>query len=167
MSFIPEDGAGLPNANSYIGLEFADAYFSDRANAEWSALAPEAKEQSLIRATDYIDRRFRFIGQPLKLDQALQFPRQGLGLPANLLKATCEYALRASAGPLAPDPTASDPLDPNGRGVASYTKTVGPLTTSISYFDKNGATVNFFPSYPEADALLKDLIMTNQGRVIR
>lgn len=167
MTFVPEDGTGLPNANSYAGLEFADAYFGDRGNTEWSALTPEGKEQSLVRATDYIDRRFRFIGQPLKPDQALQFPRQGFGLPVNILKAACEYALRASTGPLAPDPAAGDPLDPNGRSVASYTKTIGPLTTSISYFDKDGVAVSDFPHYPEADALLKDLILVNQGRVIR
>lgn len=73
--------------------------------------------QVIIRATDYIDKRFgpRFIGERQQIGQGLAWPRLGAfdsdgyylnGIPAKLKAATAEYALRAALyNVLAPDPT--------------------------------------------------------------
>src|SRR5687767_9009814 len=126
MAFTPEDGTGLADANSYADVAFADAYFLDRGNTAWAALATEAKQANLILATDYIDMVFgqRFAGCREEDEQALEFPRTLWdGVPVNVKKAASEYALRASASPLAPDIE----VDPSGYQVSRKFEKVGPI----------------------------------------
>jgi hypothetical protein len=119
---VAEDGSGLPDANSYIDSTFADTYHADRGNAYWDALDADAKSACLIRATDYIDKRFtrNFRGFRMQKDQALAWPRLAAydddrfaltDVPAKLQKATAEYALRAAIyNVLAPDPIRPVPM---------------------------------------------------------
>ena len=60
MAMIVETGAGVANANSYTTVAFIQAYFDDRGgNAAWDALASDTeREHILIKATDYIEKRF-------------------------------------------------------------------------------------------------------------
>lgn len=162
MAFVVEDGTGLVDASSFVDVAFADDYFQLRGITEWQG-SPESKQAWLVQATDYISSRFNFKGAQLTNDQALPFPRQGLGLPVNLLKATCEYAIRAKGAPLAPDLE----VDPTGRAVAGKTEKVGPIEDSVTYAVSGpGASLSLFRPYPAADMLLKGLIQTS-GRVIR
>lgn len=113
---IVEDGTGLLDANSYASIATADAFAAlsgagiDAALA-WAALDDAAKEQHLIIATDYIDRKFKgeWKGDELKEGiQSLAFPRRinaGWwddfdnkvinGLPAGLVRATVCMALES------------------------------------------------------------------------
>lgn len=160
MSFVVEDGTSKTDANSYASVSFADAYFEDRGNAAWAAAASDdAKEQALVRATDYLETRFRFIGDKFDEEQALHFPVDEGEIPVNLKKATCEYALRALSAPLAPDPT----TDERGLQVTSKTEKVGPLEESTTYA---AYSVSVFKPYPAADALLRGLVVNNR-RTIR
>ena len=43
---IVENGTGLPNADSYVSVEFADSYFSARGVSAWVALTQTQKEQA-------------------------------------------------------------------------------------------------------------------------
>lgn len=169
MSFVVEDGTGLENANSYASVSFADSYFEDRGNTIWAAATDDAKEQALVRATDYLDNRFTFKGDPLDEDQALQFPihdeddpdAEQVDLPNKLKQATCEYALRALSATLAPDPV----VDDSGLLVTSKTEKVGPIEESTTYSDARA--VQPFKPYPAADMLLRGLVQNNSNRVIR
>ena len=38
MTIIIEDGAGLPTAESYVSVAFADAYFAARMTGSWDSL---------------------------------------------------------------------------------------------------------------------------------
>ena len=167
MAFVPEDGTGLPDANSYIEVAFADGYFADRLIAAWSSLTPEAKQAALIAATDYIDFRWGgyFKGCKETEDQALEFPRtEWAGIPTNLKKATAEYALRASSAPLAPDPE----QDPSGYQVSRRMEKVGPIEERTDFaFLGPGAVRQLLKPYPAADLLLRQFITSGQGRVIR
>lgn len=151
--------AGSANANSYIDEAFADLHHSDRGNDRWAALTTPQKEQCLIRATDYIDKRFGqvFRGRKQSSIQALEWPRinayddDGFAfsaqddIPRQLEKATAEYALRAAIyNVLAPDPTRVVPdqdlsqsverPDPApGGAVGSSRRKVGPLETETTY----------------------------------
>ena len=86
MTMIVEDGTGVANANSYTTVAFVQAYFDDRGgNTAWDALATEAdQEYILIKATDYIEKRFseKWIGDKkrtaVKLDKELK-ARESLG----------------------------------------------------------------------------------------
>lgn len=104
---IAEDGTGLPNADSYVTIEFADSYFSARGVAGWASLAQTAKEQALIRATDFVDNIYQWLGKKAAPEQALRFPRVNLrdyegneivGVPTCLKQAVCDAANMASSG---------------------------------------------------------------------
>ena len=104
---IVEDGTGKTNADSYVTVEFSDDYFSARGVSEWASLSAAQKEQSLIRATDYIDNIFQWCGKKATKEQALRFPRVNLvdyegneieGIPTCLKQAVCDAAQLVSGG---------------------------------------------------------------------
>lgn len=104
---IVENGNGLVGADSYVSVEFADDYFSARGISGWTDLETAKKEQSLIRATDYIDNIFQWYGKKLVPEQSLRFPRENLrdyegneiiGVPACLKQAVCDAAIILSNG---------------------------------------------------------------------
>lgn len=169
MAFVAEDGTGKENANSYISVAQADEYFQLRNNAAWSALTEQVKQSSLVQATDYIEARWgdKFAGSKLTKTQALLFPRVGStktqGVPANLIKATCEYAVRASKEPLAPDLQ----FDSSNRVVNSKTTKVGPIETKVEYSKTVGQQTNYsqYRDYPQADMYIKTLLMYSSGTV--
>jgi hypothetical protein len=137
MSLIVETGAIVPGAESYASTDQADAYHASRGNATWATLTVTEKEQSLVRATDYMGGMYRMKWKGLRasLNQTLDWPRFNVQLedvgfgsvaayvpyntvPAQVVQACAELALRAAAGELAPD------LE---RTVAE--KTTGPIRT--------------------------------------
>lgn len=171
MAFTVEDGTGKADANSYASVEFADAYFTDRAITAWTG-ASGVKQSALIRATDYIDQRWgsRFVGSKQFPDtpQALEFPRIGYDrngvelddtIPVVLKKACAEYALRALTATLAPDLT----VDASGRKVLSSRSKVGPIETETTYSE---ASVSTIKPYPAADMLMKSITVST-SRLIR
>lgn len=174
-NFTPEDGTGLADANSYVAVAYADQYFLDRAVTTWTG-DDSAKQSALVRATDYVANRYdgKFIGDRFSETQALHFPTGNQKLvdpvtnlpvpdpmPQKLLKAICEYAVRALTAALAPDPV----VDPTGQRVASSTEKVGPIEETTAY--QPGGTIYTFIPYPAADVLLRGLVLSSQGRIIR
>ena len=151
---------GSSTANAYADLTFVDTHHADRGNTAWATFAQDARESAIIRATDYIDKRFgqRFRGVRQAKDQSLEWPRldafdddgfllSGVDqVPRNLQKAMAEYALRALAYMvLAPDPPlpvpAQDLTDPTfARETDVFTgevvrkkERVGPLEEETWY----------------------------------
>lgn len=178
MTLIVEDGTGLPNANSYISVVDTDAYFTGRGNAKWASASPTDKESALVNATDYLDLRWIGLvgGVALTTTQSLLFPRtrlapcaRGAVLPTQVLYATAEYAVRALAGSLWPDPT----VDPSGYAIRSKKTKVGPIETDIAFAAGSGMSGGnqiTKPSYPIADNLLRCLLLgggTGQIPVVR
>lgn len=172
MPLVVEDGTGLSNANSYVSVENADAYFQLRANDEWSTLEADAKVAALVSATQYIDLRW---GPNLKgvrafETQALEFPRVDfcttaeppVPLPINVVNACIEYGLRASRGPLAPDIE----YDASGRLATSTKEKVGPIEESKSWIGGNAYSVAFVP-YRIPDAMMRGFVRATNGGVIR
>ncbi len=169
MAFVVEDGTGKADANSYSSTTAADAYFLDRGITAWTG-TPTEKEGWLVQATDYIDARFggRFISVPQYTEapaQALEFPRVGIaGMPANLLKACAEYALRAKTAPLAPDLI----VDETGWAVQGKKEKVGPIEEEVNYSVGQGIHQMLLRPYPAADMLLRGLVRPlGSGKVIR
>lgn len=128
ITLVVEDGTGTnAAANTYITSADTDTYWANRVNTAWAALQPDNKAAALIQATQYLDARYNFKGCRLVDGQPLAWPRQEdvinqsvIGYiteiyaspdPAwiyvwpttRLLNATCELALRASAGLLYTD----------------------------------------------------------------
>lgn len=167
MSVVVEDGTGLPDANSYIPVEYADAYFTLRGNETWTFAGEPEKLVAIVAATDYIDARWGSILASVRTTdiQALEFPRKRWeGMPEALKKATCEYALRAMLAPLAPDPE----YDESGRIVIESKEKVGPITEEKKYSQSFGGGIDW-RVYPSADAYMRPLLNAAAlgGRVIR
>lgn len=110
--FIVADGVNYETANSYVSVEYADAYHALRDNTAWASKAEPAKQAALVKATDYVEQAYgpRFGGYNGRMI-GLSWPRYDSGyaddaIPENLKKAVCELALEALAGPLNPIYTA-------------------------------------------------------------
>lgn len=177
MAFTVEDGTNVANSNSYVDLTFACEYFADRGETRWDSLSSQDQRVALIKATDYIDKRFgmQFSGHRNTRDQSLQWPRYGAcyledwwissdEIPKELKQATCEYALQAAlTGGLITQESSGGTASPK---VAETIK-VGPVTVSEKYQDSSsqarvsGVDVissSNIPEYPAADLLLQQLL---------
>jgi hypothetical protein len=171
--FIVEDGTGVEDANSYVTVEYANTYFSTRNNLSWKGEDSE-KESFLILATDYIDARFGalFIGQRTTSTQALEWPRvvknhyTGASVstyPKKLLRACCEYAVRAINAALMPDLN----IDSSGMILVQTTKNLNPLQAGYQVVSRGlGSTSLLYRPYPAADILLRELLIRT-NRVYR
>lgn len=116
MAFLVEDGSGITGANAYTDRATAKIHHDDRGNSVWNDFGGSQQEAAIVRASDYIDKRFgrRFRGFRQLKEQGLKWPRLDAfddsgyllnDVPEQILMATAEYALRALlCGVLAPDP---------------------------------------------------------------
>lgn len=154
MAFVVEDGTGLTDANSYVEVDYADEYHSDRGNTAWTG-TDAVKQSALVKATDYIEQAYagRWIGDALTDDQSLSWPRDAEGVPDKLAQAVCLLALEALAG------TSLNPTQ--GRAVKREKVDV----IEVEYMDgaKAGST------RPAIDGLIVGLIggSTLNARVVR
>lgn len=114
MALVVENGSGLVNAESYASVADADARQTALGNTTWTG-TDAAKESALRRATEYMEQayRTRWKGTRLTRAQALSWPRYGAivdtwdvpltEVPADVVSACIDLALRALAGDLNPD----------------------------------------------------------------
>ena len=181
MAFVLEDGTGIANANAYISEAFADTYHTDRFNTAWTSLTDSAlKEAAIIKATDYLDFRWDFIGDRKKAFelQSLKWPRidafverdqkvvQSNVVPLQVQYATAEYALRVinaattagTTGDLAPDLV----IDESGGKITGRREKVGPLEEEFKFSGSFGLIT--LKPYPAADNILRDLLVS--GRML-
>ena len=148
MALVIENGQGLSNSESYVDVDYVDAYFLKRGITEWAGLTN--REQLIVRAMDYIENNYTYQGTKLISTQALQFPRLINGetvYPIALKNAVCELALKANSGDLLQDTgkttirekvgTLEVEYDPNQDDLTSYNyvnKLLAPYLVSTSSF---------------------------------
>lgn len=157
--FTVEDGTGVAGANAYVSLAWANDYHAGRGSAEWAAATDDAKRAAIVRATDHLETLYggRFLGVRATRTQSLHWPAHGawryglpiLGLPEEIKRACAEYAVRALAGPLAPDQDV-------GGGVVQETASAGGLSSSVTY-----ARAGAIPQHPVADRLVRPLLVAS------
>jgi hypothetical protein len=73
-----EDGTIVANANSYVSVADADAYFTSMNDTDWSAttVTTTHKQVALLRAMPYLEE-LSWKGTTVSgVDQSLQWPRQ-------------------------------------------------------------------------------------------
>ncbi len=144
MAFTVETGTGIAGANAYDTVVNIDTHHADRGTTDWTNFTTVEKQQAIVRATDYIDKRFgrRFVGVRVSKEQGLEWPRLSAfdqdgfllsgtdAIPRQLLKAVAEYAVRAAVcGILAPDPPLPVPKqDPADLGNRPEQEETGQLT---------------------------------------
>lgn len=144
MAFTVETGPGVPGANAYDSVANIDTFHADQGMTTWNDFTTPEKEQAIVRASLYIDKRFgvRFVGVRATKGQGLEWPRLSAfdqdgylladvdDVPRQILKAVAEYAVRAAVcGILAPDPPLPVPKqDPTDMGTRPDQETTGQLT---------------------------------------
>ena len=168
MAFKVETGAGLEDANAYGSAADFTAYHDDRGRDTSGSTTGEI-EAAIIRATDYMDRVWTFVGQRENAVQALEWPRIGAffrddgrlagDVPREVVHACFEYAIRALDAELAPDGTYAA----SGGVVESKSSKLGPLSKSETLAQGGAPIVK--RSYPIADTLLRELVIN--GMVVR
>lgn len=177
MSFVVEDGTRVAGANSYVSVAYANTYFDDRNVTAWADITIPEKEFALIKATDYIEKRFRmqFIGYRQAKDQPLSWPRydavledgwwiDGDTIPVEVKQAVCEYAYQAAlTGSLISATATESSASPK---VAESIK-VGPISVTERYKDSASnarslpisvVSSSSIPEYPAADLILQPLL---------
>lgn len=160
MAYVVENGTGIAGANSYVAVAYADSFFADRGNTDWVALSEAQKQTALVRATDYIEQVFdsRWRGSRALLDQPLGWPRSGVYengeldraiaeniVPARVMRAACELAMRAHSASLLPDLAATE--------TAVNKEKVGSLEVGYEVIHRALA-----PSYSVVNATLRPLL---------
>ncbi len=173
MTLNVQDSTGLvAEANGYLSVADFTAYHATRGNSIGSPSPSNGDiETAIVRATDYIDQRFNFVGRALEgRRQTTAWPRIGAldrdrnlvsGVPPEVKEACAEYALRALTAALNPDPE----RDSTGAAIASKSETVGPISESVSYV---GGAVFTMPKYPAADQkLIRSGLVRTGGDVFR
>jgi len=179
VAFLVENGTGLPTATSYASVAAFAAYHLDRGH-DFSAAASADVQRALVRATDYLDGRFQFVGTKRSSTQALQWPRSvrivdpdGFAyadLPAPVVRAAIIYAKEAYYSSL--DPAGSSAAPSVAPGAASAVALapgpvrrmrdrLGPVENEAEYAVA-GRVVSVFRPIPEADRLLRSLVVRNQ-----
>lgn len=159
MAFIVQDAEGdVANANSYISVAKFKSYHDDRGNSYSGFANDPAIEKALVKATDYLDARFNYIGSKPLQEQTTEWPRVNAldptgflvsGIPLAVQEACAEYALRVLDGSLFPDPQ----RDASGYAIESKSEQVGPISESVTY--AHGGQKYLMPIYPIADNKLK------------
>jgi hypothetical protein len=83
MTMIVEDGSNVANANSYVTLTEYTTFLDDRGETTLSEADDEQKEFALIKATDYLQQKFRLLwkGSRVHATQRLDWPRRGVDVP--------------------------------------------------------------------------------------
>lgn len=155
MAFTVQTDTPTAGANAYIAEAFFREYHEDRGT-DTTDYDQSAVEAAIIKATQYLDVRFEYVGRRIVSDQSTEWPRNSAwnsrgdlvtGIPLRVKQATAEYALRALTSSLLADPD----RDGTGRAVKSTSETVGPISERIEYADFKGFEL---PAYPLADQLL-------------
>lgn len=163
----------ITGANAYGSVEGFRSYW-DARGVVFPTHSDDDIAIALIKATDYIDTRFQYIGWQLYRVQGTQWPRGGLnstfhrGLPEALIRATYLTAQRVLTGvKLMPDPS----YQASGLKVTAKTVKAGPVETSYSYAEPVSSRPEAtLPSFPDIQLMLNSaglLASSNGGRILR
>lgn len=76
-TLVVENGTGKPTANAYISESRANALLADHPDlvAYWTAKTSAERCTAIVKATEWLDLKFRFYGRVKTRSQALQWPR--------------------------------------------------------------------------------------------
>ena len=171
MALILQNTDGtVAGANAYITVQQFKDYHADRG-ADTSAFDDEAIEAAIVRATDYLDQRFIFVGERrYGREQTTEWPRNSAwdrdrrsinDVPVEVREACAEYAIRALSQVLNPDPE----RDATGRPIHSKAQAVGPISESVTFV---GGAVFQMPKYPAADQkLVRAGLVRSGGTLLR
>lgn len=170
--FVIENGQGLNNANTFVSVEYADAYVATYGNDSlWLASTPAEKRDALRQASRWISTKHRYLGESVRIDQALAFPRFGLfddngyfvtheTVPLRVQEATVVVALAIRNNTFI-----AFPAEPAESNITSDSITVGPISLSTSY--EGARTTSVETQLPLAKQLLRPFLIPGRRTLSR
>ena len=161
---IIENGKMPDGANTYAGLDEADAYLSGRGLAAWAEADIASRSAALLRAADVLNS-YAWRGNTAAPGRVMAWPRSGMAyaggeavpadrVPVRVVQAQCELAGAMIGG--------DTPL-------AAVDKSRGPVTVervdavSVSYADPRSCVYAGATGYPAVDALLRPFLRPGLG----
>lgn len=173
MAFTVQTDGGVADANAYISVSFFRTYHDDRGNEVVSiggtTYSTNDWQRAIVRATDYLDARFSYVGIKRQQSQSTEWPRFDAfdrdenyinGVPEAVKEACAEYALIALTNTINPTPTRDD----RGQIVVSKTEKVDVLEESTTFAPGDSFLL---PKYPVADLKLTRAGLVVQGLQVR
>lgn len=160
IELVVEDGTCVKGANSYMTLDDAVKYQTERGRSEWLALDDDAKMASIIKGTQYVDSLYVWKGRRKYREQSLSFPRVMLrdldgfpveGIPQQVKAAVLEAAFYGYKAELFTVRSSED------AGVKRDRKKVDVIETEVEYFNDDEKEVDYISKYAALDSLLKGL----------
>lgn len=158
MAFILEDGTGVEDSNAYIDVVFYKDYQKTRGVTVTQGGG--AIQAAIIRATDYMEARWRFVGFRETNDQGLHWPaldafyydgRVANDVPIEVQESCADYTkieLDTPGGLLI-----SSTYDESGGVVLEKREKVGPIEEETKFGD--GGAKQTFKKFPGPDQRLK------------
>lgn len=164
VTIIVEDGSGVPNANSYVDVQFVMDYLESRG---LKVPAEDKLKPMLINAIDFMESLNRYKGKRTSRDQELQFPRSGLvddgeEIPSNSIPVAIK---RAQAQLVADTVESGKPLLSTKTTYALKKRVLGPLTQEFA--TGMGAVVEGATPHPRFWSLIGDYLRTSSDGVVR
>lgn len=162
MTFaVQDDQATVRPATAYIDVAYFKAYHADRGNDLPAGSGNTDIQRAIVRATDYMDSRFVFVGERFTRAQRTQWPRVDAfdrngdfvtGVPFEVKEACADYALLALQQELNPNYENSTV----SGAILSKLEKLGPLEEQTEYQSgSSGGAVQTLPKYPKADLKLR------------
>ena len=158
ISFNIEDGSCVSEANSYISLEEANQYMTNKGRSNWLALSDDEKKVTLINGTQYVDNLFTWKGRRKFEQQELSFPRVMIrdldgfeirGIPKRLKEAVCEAAFYGFE-------SGSELFTTyNENGAIKRQRVEGAV--EVEFFDSTETAVDYISKYAALNSILKGL----------
>jgi hypothetical protein len=169
MALIIETGNKQAGANSYVTVEFADAYHSTYGNTDWAG-DTTLKEQALIVACQSLELLYgpKYASSRQEGVQSLLWPRYSFydrngntriaeAIPAELKNAQAELALMYLNGA---------GLFPEGNTTASIAQeqvSVGDISTSTTYNKAGKQEQATYEGFRKIDLLLWPILKGRQS----
>ena len=142
MSLIVEDGSIVTDAESYVSVTDADVYLAKYGkDAVWSTKTVEQKEVLLRSSRLYMDTKYNWKGSQATQGHTTNWPRSEVYIEGTLLGSEFIPVDISNANATLAAESASSELYRNvdngttGQRIASTSDAVGPLSSSIAYFD--------------------------------
>lgn len=167
VALVVEDGTCVTGANSYISLEEAVKYQTERGRAEWLALDDDGRAASIVRATQYVDSLYVWKGRRKFREQELAFPRVMIldldgfpveGVPRQMKQAVLEAAYYGRKAELFTVRSSEDGVVKRDR------KKVDVIETEVEYFNRDEAEVDYISKYAALDSILRGLYVPREWK---
>lgn len=164
MPLIVESGSGKTDAESYVSVSDADAYWADRNDSTWSNASTGAKEAALRNAAEYLDGTYTWRGTKATRDQGLDWPRTGVideeGYQVN--SNIVPEAVKAAQYRLALEALSADLLAATDKGAVKRERTKADVIETETEYQNSSPQ----KQYPFVDRLLAGLITGQTGGVV-